>query len=216
MTTADQFMSDEPHDQAEELLPWYATGRLEAPERERVEAHLAGCADCRDQLALERRRIEAFRSFSPEVESGWKRVRDRIAVPTHGATVHRPPLGTTGAELWAAFTRPAVIAFATMQIVFLTFASGLLLWLTQPTYRALGSNAAPASADLLIMFRAGATEQDLRSALQAAGGTLVGGPTTTGAYLVHVDPPRRDRALASLQSNRKVQMAQPISAGAER
>ena len=36
----------QPHDEAEELLPWYATGQLEAVQRERVEAHLAECADC--------------------------------------------------------------------------------------------------------------------------------------------------------------------------
>jgi len=32
-----------PHDEAEELLPWYVTGKLDAADRERVEKHLTEC-----------------------------------------------------------------------------------------------------------------------------------------------------------------------------
>ena len=210
MTVADPIAPDQPHNEAEGLLPWYATGQLDAPERERVELHLAACANCRDELVLERRRIRAFRAYSPQVESGWRRLRDRIAVPARNTARSGRSVRQMGAELWAAFTRPVVVAVATAQIVFLTFASGLLLWLSQPAYRALSSSSAPASADLIVMFRAGATEQEVRGALRDANATIVGGPTAAGAYLIHVDPPRRDAALASLQSNDKVQLAQPI------
>ena len=41
------------HDEAEELLPWYATGQLDPAERVLVEKHLSACADCRDQLIEE-------------------------------------------------------------------------------------------------------------------------------------------------------------------
>ena len=214
MTTVDEIIPDQPHDEAEELLPWYATGQLDEAERERVETHLAACANCRDQLVLERRRIQAFRSFSPQIESGWRRLRGRIILPAREATLPRPSVRETAAELWAAFTRPVVLAFATAQLVFLTFASSLLVWLSQPTYQALGSGTAPASANLIVMFQAGATERDLREALRTAGATLVGGPTAAGAYLLHVDPSRRASALASLQSDEQVQLAQPIDAGA--
>jgi anti-sigma factor RsiW len=214
MTTADPDIRDRPHDEAEELLPWYATGQLEETERERVEAHLAACSDCRDQLVLERQRIQAFRAYSPQLESGWRRLRAQIDVPAASAAHARTSFRQTAAELWTAFTRPAVVAFATVQVVFLTFASGLLIWLSQPAYQALGSKPAPASANAIVMFGASATEQDIRSALRAAGASLVGGPTETGAYLIHVDPSKRNAALASLQSSRSVQLAQPIDTGA--
>jgi anti-sigma factor RsiW len=212
MTIADPDIRDRPHDEAEELLPWYATGQLEEAERERVEAHLAACSDCRDQLVLERQRIQAFRAYSPQLESGWRRLRAQIDVP---APVHaRASFRETAAELWAGFTRPVVVAFATVQVVFLTFASGLLIWLSQPAYQALGSKPDPASANAIVMFGASATEQDMRSALRTAGASLVGGPTEAGAYLIHVDPSKRNAALASLQSSRSVQLAQPIDTGA--
>ena len=203
----------QPHDEAEELLPWYATGQLDETERERVEAHLAACSDCRDQLALERQRVQAFRAYSPQLESGWRRLRAQIEVPVTSAGRPRPPMRQTAAELWAAFTRPVVVAFATVQVVFLTFASGLLIWLSQPAYQALGSKPAPASANLIVMFSPSSTEQDVRVTLRAAGASIVGGPTEAGAYLVHVPPSKRSGALVSLQFNRTVQLVQPIDAG---
>ena len=60
----------DPHEQAEELLPWYATGQLDDADRSIVEAHLAACARCQRQLAGERRMVDRFQSFSPEADSG--------------------------------------------------------------------------------------------------------------------------------------------------
>lgn len=127
---ADPINRPEPHDEAEELLPWYATGRLEAMQRERVEAHLAECADCRTQLATERRLIEQFRSFSPEVESGWNRIAAKLGDNRRKPVRPRRAFSDFAAGLWAIFTQPAVAALATTQVAVLVFASGALLWLS--------------------------------------------------------------------------------------
>ena len=42
----------EPHHDAEELLPWYATGQLDGEDLSLVEQHLSNCAHCRRQLAF--------------------------------------------------------------------------------------------------------------------------------------------------------------------
>jgi anti-sigma factor RsiW len=42
------------HAEAWALLPWLANGRLGAEDREWVEAHVAGCAECRAELASQR------------------------------------------------------------------------------------------------------------------------------------------------------------------
>jgi hypothetical protein len=42
------------HAEAWALLPWLANGRIEAADREWVEAHVAGCAECRAELASQR------------------------------------------------------------------------------------------------------------------------------------------------------------------
>ena len=43
------------HDDACALLPWYATGRLDAEDVARVEAHLPTCTQCQADLIAERR-----------------------------------------------------------------------------------------------------------------------------------------------------------------
>jgi len=42
------------HAEAWALLPWLANGRIAAEDREWVEAHVAGCAECRAELASQR------------------------------------------------------------------------------------------------------------------------------------------------------------------
>lgn len=195
-----------PHDAAEELLPWYATGQLDADDRARVERHLYSCASCREQLAVERRMAEEFQAISPAVESGWARLKSRIDPPVPTA----PPRLTFLEDLRALISRPAIAAVAAAQLVFVLFAGGLLLSLSQPAYHALGSAPAPAAANLIVMFRADATEADVRAALHAADATIVGGPTSTDAYLLHVEPARRASALSKLRSTKLVQLAEEL------
>jgi hypothetical protein len=42
------------HAEAWSLLPWLASGRIQATDREWVEAHVAACAECRAELASQR------------------------------------------------------------------------------------------------------------------------------------------------------------------
>src|SRR6476659_2426307 len=50
------------HQRIWELLPWVANGTLSDPERERVEAHLALCRRCRDEVETCRRTAAAVKS----------------------------------------------------------------------------------------------------------------------------------------------------------
>ena len=198
-----------PHDEAEELLPWYATGRLDERDRTRVEAHLSDCSQCRQQLSVERRLIEEFRAMTPEVESAWARLRARIDAPVPV----RPRRPSPFVEAWALLSRPAVAGFAAAQLAFVIVAGGVLLSLSKPAYHALGSASPPAAANVIVMFRADATEEEVRDVLKATGATIVGGPTAADAYLLHVAPQHRPAALAKLQSNDNVSMAEPVDGG---
>ena len=202
--------SDDPHDQAEELLPWYATGQLEAADRARLEAHFASCARCQRRLGLERVLIDQVRSFTPEVESGWARLRSHIE-----ARPRRSRTALAAGELWSFVRRPAVAAVAAAQVAFLAVGAWLLQPLSQPAFVALGSPRAAAGANLIVMFRPDAREADLRAALGASGASLVGGPTEAGAYLLRVPPAARPAALAKLGADRNVTLAQPIDGPAQ-
>ena len=202
-----------PHHAAEELLPWYATGQLEDDERAMVEEHVSSCAHCRRQLAFERRMVDEFAALTPEVDSGWARLKERLHEPQHTLPGRRsrPSLSVkpsrASAGIWHTFTRPAVAAIAFAQLGFLIIAASVLLSLSQPSYHALGSAPPPSSANVLAMFRADTTESQLRALLRSTGASLVGGPTPTDAYLLSVPAASRQAALKRLQSDRHVLVA---------
>jgi anti-sigma factor RsiW len=55
------------HAEAWALLPWLANGRLPAPDREWVEAHVAQCAECRGELEAQRKvATQINRDVSPD------------------------------------------------------------------------------------------------------------------------------------------------------
>src|SRR5947208_9641527 len=100
------------HQEAEELLPWYATGQLDEADRIKVEHHLSSCSECREQLRFERRVVKDIRSSSPETDAGWARLRGRIedkrAPPQY---IPRSPAG-----VWRFVRQPAVAALAAAQV----------------------------------------------------------------------------------------------------
>lgn len=201
----------QPHDEAEELLPWYATDQLGLSDRARVEAHLSSCASCRQQLALERQLIDEFQAMTPEIDSGWARLRSRIQAPV--AVRAQPTRRNPFAEAWAVLSRPAVATLAVAQLAFIIVAGSVLLSLSRPSYHALSSAPAPATANVIVMFRGDATEDQMSSVLKSAGASMADGPTPAGAYLLHVASQQRQAAIARLQSDPIVQMAQPIDGG---
>ncbi|HEX7384990.1 MAG TPA: hypothetical protein VF291_11800, partial [Burkholderiaceae bacterium] len=66
------------------------------------------------------------------------------------------------------------------------------------------------TGDVVVMFRADATEAELRAALHAGGARIVDGPTAAGAWVLDVPPGRRAAALAALRSQPSVTLAQPL------
>jgi anti-sigma-K factor RskA len=203
-----------PHKEAEELLPWYATGQIEAEEQALVERHLATCAHCRRQLAFERRMVDEFAAMTPEIDSGWARLRERLEPQSQPSGKARESWWDKSvrdaAAAWRGLSHPAVAAVAFAQLAFVIVAGSVLLSLSRPSYRALGSAPPPQSANVIAMFRPDTSEVQMRELLRTSGASMAGGPTPTDAYLLRVPAPSRDRALARLRADRQVLMAEPI------
>jgi hypothetical protein len=197
------------HDEAEDLLPWYVTGQLEPSERALVEHHLASCAHCQRQLAFERRLVDEFQALTPEIDTGWARLRQRLEPRERW----RDRAGREAAAVWQLLSRPPVAVLAAAQLAFVIFAAGLLLTLSRPSYHALGSSSAPAAANVIVMFRPDTTEAEWRGVLRASGASLVGGPTSTDAYLLAVPATSRPVALNTLRADDHVVMAEAIDGG---
>lgn len=85
----------------EELLVAHARGELEGAERAQVEAHLEGCAACRDCLAAFSGLMEKLgRSAPPAPPIHWGAYRAELREKLERRTAH-------GSAVWSAVWRPA-------------------------------------------------------------------------------------------------------------
>ena len=197
----------ERHRAVQALLPWHAAQTLDADERERVEAHLAECPRCQADLAFERRLQAAHRALdgapARDVERDLARLASRLDEPAPSRRAGLRAVLGRWRERWSALG--AGLRGVLLAQCALIAALGVALGLSLPlggAYRALGAAPANATGNLLVMFRAEASEAQLRAALQAAGARVVDGPTAAGAWLLAVPAANKTAALESLRAQR--------------
>ncbi len=88
---------------------------------------------------------------------------------------------------------------------------------TQPdaAYHALGDTpSGEATANALVMFNPGIDLAEARAIATGSGATVIGTPTSTGAWRLNIDPARRDAVLSELKAMPEVKMAEPIDGDA--
>jgi len=202
-----------PHEQVQQLLPWYVNGTLETDEVAAVEAHLAECAECRADLAAEQALSREVAALPIDVEHAWSALSERIDAegPPRRLAAPVPFLRRKVAIGWALggpLAAAAAVAFAVAVGPGAPSPAG-------ETYRALGSAPTVAPGNALVMFRPDARDSDLRAALTKAGARVVDGPTATGAYVVRIAPDSRGRAIDGLRATPQVVLAEPIDPGSQ-
>lgn len=217
-------MPADDHRDIQSLLPWFLNGKLEASERDRVQAHLGECADCRAELGAEQRLSSeiagmASAAGAPDVERGWRQMsqsldrQPRTRSPFGGwigrlATPRRTdPLPQSGSAPWLGWA----VALQCCVLVVM----GVVLWRGEEParYHALGTTPASAAANIVVIFKPDTPERDLRAILRASSSRLVDGPTVSDAYLLHVAPAARSAALARLRRDPEVVLAEPVDGG---
>ena len=100
------FRPPDTHAEAWALLPWLANGRIAPEDREWVEAHVQGCAECRAELASQRlvaSHVNREEPASPqpaasEEQRSFNKLWARIEASETATT---PATGTTGAAVAA-------------------------------------------------------------------------------------------------------------------
>ena len=172
--------SDE-HRLAQELLPWFVNGTLEAKEEAQVKMHLVHCVRCQADAAAQAalRAVPVAPAAGSSVERDWAALREKLGTPLH------PRASTAAGRRW--WQRALPLAVAAQVLVVLGLAA---LWVGSPRpelYRALGAASPAEAANAVAVFRSDATEREMRAALRSAGARIVGGPTLTDAYLLHLN-----------------------------
>lgn len=182
------------HQRVQKLLPWAVMGRLSDTEMQLVEEHSDACAECREDLAWQRRlqAVQPAAGASPDMDAALARLMPRLEP--------RPKAANASWMRWA----------LAAQVLLIAGLGAKVLAPAEPAYRLLGSGAA--QANMVVVFRPDTSEGRLRGILQSQGASVVGGPTAAKAWLLNVPAPRRASALAALRSESAVEMAEPLQA----
>lgn len=205
-------MEHDPHVGVQSLLPWYVRGQLDDDEMREVQAHLMQCAACRAELEAERP-LQAMLSVSAagtepsglsDVEAGLAALQARLAPR---AVAPALPARLPGWLGWVLGLQGAAIAAL---LVLLVLPPGQ----PAPAYQGLAASAPRADAEALIMFRPDASEQRIRTLLQAHGASILGGPTESGAYRLRLAG--GEAALRALRADPVVTLAESLAPGGAR
>ncbi len=181
----------------DDLLPWYANGTLEGEEREAVEAHLAGCQQCRDELAW-------LRAVHGQARADAEQGLGELGL-------HRLLRSVRTGQPRRRWWRPALAAAAVLVIVLQSAAILQLRRPAQDVFRPLGSTP-PAGVVLQVRFHDDAREGAIRAMLNNLDATVIGGPGALGVYRIRVPSAggadaAATRALATLQASPEVAYA---------
>jgi anti-sigma factor RsiW len=168
------------------LLPWLVNGRLEAPERLRVEQHVRACDECARELAQQRLLREAFTQPERIVYApgpSFRKLLERI----DSANAPRPQAllaGAARARQWRAAWRPPGLAWAASFVLAVgvaTLATSVYRW-SLPRYATHTDTAAVLPQVVHVAFAPSLGTAEVRQLLRAAGARVVEGPDGTGVY----------------------------------
>lgn len=183
-------------------IPWLVNGTLPTAEREALEAHLSGCADCRAELEFQRRLATSLETGSlceVDTQESWKQLRARIeAVGRSERTRHgqRRSRGALAGE-WI----PWLVAAMVVQAIGLG-ALGTVIW-SKPaagsgTYRTLSAPEPLAgNATIRVVFSPDMSIGNVQALLTAAGLQVHSGPSSAGVWSLE---PARDSNRSATQS----------------
>jgi hypothetical protein len=204
------------HQEIAALIPWFVNASLEENDRQRVEAHTASCALCRDDLVVQQRIFEAIER-EPTIEympaASLKRLQARLDA-VHNAL---PVTAVTSAQPAATQLRWRGLMAASIAVM--AVAVTLLLadrWvelranLAAPRYRTVTSSV-PRPRDEVIraVFSPTITLVQLQAVLDEAGLKIISGPTEAGVYSLAATSTQPVRqSLSALRQHSAVRFAE--------
>jgi hypothetical protein len=208
------------HRRAWDVIPWVVNGTASTAEQHLVAAHVQECADCRVELARQRRMQAGVAQETPpltDVDAGLKRLFKRIdeatdhrlaAVPGSVTRPRRLGIGAISHWLVAAVIVEAV-GLSALGVAF------MLRGVSEHEYQTL-SDAAPTAARATIVIVPAPTMRlgELQQHLHALKLTVVSGPNAAGAYALapQGEPPNPEAQIASLRALPGMQLVEPIAA----
>lgn len=197
------------HEKVQRLLPWLLAGTLDGTDLAQVLPHLESCAQCRADLAWQRKLCAAAPLSATACD------------PDRALAQLLPRLGPQGPrmgvlERWRRASAANSAWLRWVALAELAAIGVLSLMLAQAgtgaaEYRAMGA-AAQTQGSLVVVFNPDTSEREIRRILQASGARMADGPTVTDAYVLALPAAQAGAALARLRAEPAVTLAQPLAA----
>lgn len=177
------------HAEAWALLPWLANGRIEAADREWVEAHVQGCAECRAEIAAQRMMATQMNREGAALPDSaatdeqrsfnklWARIEasESAAAPVTGTSVATHGVRGSRAVRWLAAA--VVVQALGLGILGMSALSG------DDKFKTVASPEARLDAPAVrLVFEPAASIDTINTLLTHQGLTIVGGPGAAGNY----------------------------------
>ena len=211
------------HHEVAAQLPWYVNRTLEERDRQRVEAHVAGCGVCREDLAAQQRIYEAI-AAQPALDympvASLKRLQARLDELQSGSAPAAVPLNEPAANRapWRGWMAASIAAMAL--VVALLAAdrwAQLEVRRAQPNYSTVTrTEPRPQGEVIRAVFSPNITLVELQTLLDEAQLRIVSGPTEAGVYSLASNSTLTVRAsLALLRQHPTVRFAEATSGALE-
>lgn len=212
------------HQDISALLPWYLNGSIDEHDRQRLDAHLALCAGCRDELAREQRIYEGI-TAETAVEympaASLKRLQARLdgvpgASPDPRADVgtHEFAAGQKAGGRPMAWPGLMAASVAVMAVALSLLAADRWMQFRAHAavpdyYTVTASVPRPQGEVIRAVFSPTITLVELQAVLDEAQLRIISGPTEAGVYSLAAKSGRPVSAsLASLRRDEKVRFAE--------
>jgi hypothetical protein len=204
------FPFDDPvHREVAELLPWLANGTLAGVERARAAHHVSECIACRRELEDLRALQSAI--ANDDLDSGATQALAKLkARIQHDGSGRKHHLFHRAASRWHAsdvLVRSLLVAqFAALALI-------AAAYLSRPDPQYYHTLAAPTIAtggDMVVVFRAATTEQEIRDVLLRVHASIVEGPSAEGAYTLKVREGEQQTVLEQLRQQPAVKLCEPV------
>jgi hypothetical protein len=199
------------HEQAWDLIPWLANGRLGAAESAALRAHLEGCAACTREVAQQRRVFEGMQAddgIAFASEAAFQKLAARIDAPPSAARA-------------AVFVRWVAATGLAAMFALVLWAGG---WLQRPpgsaaprAYQTLTAPpaAVPVGARLRVVFAPDLKLDQLERTLRSIDASISNGPSEAGVFTLTLprassSPTELARRLEALRADPGVRFAEPV------
>jgi hypothetical protein len=214
------------HAEAWALLPWLANARIQPADREWVEAHLQGCAECRAEFAAQRlvvSQVARDAAAAPQsADSDEQRSFNKLWARIEAAESASAPITGTGSATMPAPRASRTVRWLAAAVVVQAIGLGVLgVTLNNGNRDDYGTVAKVEprlnSPAVRIVFAPETSVATVNTLLTHQGLSIVGGPGTAGNFTAELSVDAvaagatSDSVAAVLAKDPNVALAQPIA-----